>query len=681
MPWVRLHGTKDYVDVPAILEDFPQVKQTFNLVPSLLLQLQDYVNGSAQDTVQRLTMIHASMLSNVDKFAIIQYFFLCNVDKMVLPFPRYRELFERSRSADEAVAFFTEQDWRDLQTWYGLTWIGPVSRRRPEIQALFTKGRDFTEEDKHLVMRVHKEILDEVIPTYKRLWERGQVEISVSPTYHPILPLVCDTFSARESMPNTPLPDRFRFPQDAEHQISNGIDLFAAALGHKPSGMWPSEGSVSDEALSLMVKHGLKWTATDEQILQQTMGSSYYWLDRYFTHTARTATGDISILFRDHNLSDAIGFVYSSWNPFDAAANFRERLLHIRRELIHQRGEESLKYAVVPVILDGENCWEYYEQNGEPFLRHFFRELHEHPELTTITFSEAASMKHSEFSQSFNHIFAGSWINHNFRIWIGHDEDNRAWNLLRAAREMVERKKQEAPMEIVQQALNALYVAEGSDWFWWYGDEHVSANQADFDLLFRWYVQQAYHVFDVEPPQDTYMPVIKSGKSHLIIPQRGAMQPTIDGLVSSEQEWETAGYYDAVLSGGAMHQAADIFKRLYFGQDRTMLYFRCDINRPLLDNEQIEFYFIAPKQVSIKQSPTSLTIQTYVSSGVPTTFPNCSFAYAEVFELSVPRTFLFTPEDRNSDGLYELKLRVHVTSQTGTNIYPTQGALTLTFDP
>ncbi len=679
MPWVRLHGTKDYVDVPAILEDYPGVKQTFNLVPSLLLQLDDYISGSAQDNVQRLTMIPASDLFDADKNAILKNFFLCHVDKMVLPYPRYRELFERSRDGGQATAAFKVEDWRDLQVWYNLTWLGPRSRKRADVQALFAKGRNFSEEDKALLMTIHKQILSEVAPTYKRLYDQGQIEISVSPKFHPILPLLCDTFAARESMPDTPLPDRFKFPQDADHQIQSGIEIFQEALGHRPQGMWPSEGSVSDEALAFMVKNGLKWAATDEQILEGTMGSGYNWLDRYFPHTVQTKSGEISMLFRDHNLSDAIGFIYSNWNPFDAAANFRERLIHIRTELVRQRGEECLKYAVVPVILDGENCWEYYEQNGEPFLRNFFRELSEHPELTTVTCAEAAEVKHPEYSRSFIHIYAGSWINHNFRIWIGHPEDNHAWGLLKAAREMVEQQKRHLPMQTINDAMESLYVAEGSDWFWWYGDEHVSANQADFDLLFRWYVQEAYRICNVSVPDDLFKPVIHSGAWHLIIPQRGAVHPTIDGAVTSEQEWENAGYYDAVLSGGAMHQATDIFKRLYFGQDGNMIYFRCDINRPLRDNEQIEFYFIAPRQVSIKQSPTSLTIQTYFTSGVATTFPNCSFAYAEVFELSVPQSFVFSESDRRKDGTFELKLRVHVTSQSGTNIYPTQGSLELVF--
>jgi hypothetical protein len=251
--------------------------------------------------------------------------------------------------------------------------------------------------------------------------------------------------------------------------------------------------------------------------------------------------------------------------------------------------------------------------------------------------------------------------------------------MLRAARESVERLRTTLPASTVNAALESLYVAEGSDWFWWYGDEHISANQADFDFLFRWYVQQAYHICGIEPPADTYLPIIKSGKSHLIIPQRGAVHPTIDGQVSSEQEWENAGFYDAVMAGGAMHQAADIFKRLYYGQDDKMLYFRCDLHRPLHDNEQVEFYFIAPKQVSIKQSPTSLTIQTYIASGVPTTFPNCSFAYHQVFELSVPRSFVFSEADRRADGTYELKLRIHITSHTGTTMYPSQGSLELEF--
>lgn len=678
MPWVRLHGIKDYVDVPAILEDYPDVRQTFNLVPSLMLQIEDYVNDRAIDSVQRLTLKDASTLTPMDKKEILQQFFLCHVDKMVMPYPQYRTLYERSRNPEEAFTGFSTDDWRDLQVWYNLTWLGPRSRKNAEVQALFTKGVRFSEADKTILMGVQKKILEEIIPTYRRLYDKGQIEISVSPKFHPILPLICDTWAAKESMPDTPLPDRFKFPQDAAYHIKDGIEIFKRLLEHEPQGMWPSEGSVSDEALSLMFQHGIRWAATDEQILQHTMGNDYHWLDRYFPHTVQTRLGPISMLFRDHNLSDAIGFVYSNWNPFDAAANFRERLLHIRNELIQQRGEDSLDTAVVPVILDGENCWEYYDQNGEPFLRHFFRELSENPALTTITCNEAIQTKHATFSRNFIHIYSGSWINHNFRIWIGHHEDNSAWNMLKAARDMVENQKRILPMETIQQALDALYIAEGSDWFWWYGDEHTSANQADFDLLFRWYVQQAYTICKQQIPDDLYKPIISSGKHHLIIPQRGPVKPHVDGKVSSEQEWENAGFYDAVMSGGAMHHATDIFKRIWFGRDQEMLYFRCDINRPLLENEQIELYFIAPKQVAIKQSRTSLTIQTYFASGVPTTFPNCSFAYDSVFELAVPQNFLFgTDKMGTTDNT--LQIRIHVTSQTGTNIYPTQGSLELVF--
>ncbi|MBI3260209.1 MAG: hypothetical protein HYZ54_12165 [Ignavibacteriae bacterium] len=268
LPWVRLHGAKDYYDLPAILNEFPQIKQTFNLVPSLTLQIEEYCSNTTRDRVQILTEIKAKDLTEANKKDIIKSFFLCNQETMVLPYERYCQLYEEAMNIEIAVEKFTPQDWRDIQTWYNLTWIGHLSRGDERVKALFDKGKNFTEKEKLQVLEIHREILEKVLPEMKYLHKQGQIEISVTPLYHPILPLVIDNHSLLEALPNAILPDTaFSRPEDADMQIIRAVEYYQSQFGDNTIGMWPAEGSVSNAALSLMAKNGIKWVATDEGIL------------------------------------------------------------------------------------------------------------------------------------------------------------------------------------------------------------------------------------------------------------------------------------------------------------------------------------------------------------------------------------------------------------------------------
>lgn len=516
LPWVRLHATKDYYDVIAgALERFPQIRQTVNLAPTLIDQLADYTHNGCSDAVLKLSAPEAASLTAHQKRGILQSFFLCNVPRMIDPYPRYAELYgyiNRNPADAAAVAAAVQQmnvqDWLDLQVWYNLTWIGPYSACGDPFARLLRKGAGFTEADKTELLTAGMQLMADVIPSYRRLSDAGQIELSVTPYYHPILPLLCDISSALESLPDATLPAApIQWPEDARWHVGQALDCFQRTFGQAPQGMWPAEGAVSTQALDLIAGAGLRWVATDEGILRRTLGGEYNDLDKYFPYTLNTACGPLRVIFRDNRLSDDIGFVYSSWPAQDAAQDFVNKLLHIRERIIRERGPEALDDALVPVILDGENCWEYYQDNGRPFLEALYSLLSDSPYLHTVTISQALAETARAPHRTLQHIHAGSWINADFAIWMGHHEDITAWEQIAAARTVLTGAAGTITPEQFSQAMGHIYAAQGSDWFWWYGTEHNSPNDADFDALFRWHLLKVYQITGLNPPAILTRPI------------------------------------------------------------------------------------------------------------------------------------------------------------------------------
>lgn len=579
LPWVRLHGAKDYYDLPALLREFPTVRQTINLAPSLMIQIDDYLHHTTKDTVQLLTEIPADELTDEHKKQILALFFLCNQELMTLPYERYRTLHERASRPEIAVAEFTAQDWRDLQTWYNLTWIGHVSRSDKRVQHLFEKGMNFTEQDKQLVLTIHQEIMARILPEMKELRASNQIEISVTPMYHPISPLLISNESAREAMPNCVLPEKqFDGLEDAAIHIRRAQEYYQTTFGELPNGIWPSEGSISMASLDLMVQNGISWAASDEDVLWAST-RDHHWTDKFFPRTVRTPSGDIAMLFRDHALSDAIGFVYSRWDATHAADDFCRRLREIRAGIVERYGEQALAHAVVPVILDGENCWEYYFQNGSYFLRTLYSRLSGN-EFQTVTCSEATE-NHAEFLPPLTSIRAGSWINANFKIWIGHPEDNAAWTMLADARAAVMTKKQHADFTA---AFEHILIAEGSDWCWWYGDDHVSANQRQFDELFRWNIEQAYRTVGLLPPDAVFRSILG---------------------IATESSWSDAHLFEPERTASAMHSIGDVVRKILYRKKITTLEVRIDLSRDLSENERITL--TVQNQFTLEIHSTSVT--------------------------------------------------------------------------
>lgn len=581
LPWVRLHGVKDYLDMLLILQDFPSVKQNFNLVPSLLMQLLDYTENNAQDRHMELTLRHAADLSEQDLVFITENFFLANWENMIKPFPRYYEILTmrgfRYSKTDiyRVIKYFRQEDIRDLQLLFNLAWIDPLFREQDrDLAELVKKGRNYSEEDKQLVISKQIDILRRIVPHYKSMWDSEQIEVSFTPFYHPILPLLCDTDIARVGMPDVNLPQqRFSFPQDADAQIRNALLYSEKLFGRRPDGMWPSEGSVSDEVLAIMRANGVKWAATDEAVLANSLGR----LLRDENGRACDAPAmyrnyrcnDVSLFFRDHKLSDQIGFVYSGWNAHDAVADLMNRLMEIKKCL--PTGENH----IVPIILDGENAWEHFRNDGRDFLSLLYRTLSSDPAFRTVTFSEFIAENGT--GRRLEKIFPGSWINSNFGIWIGHQEDNTSWDYLTQTRMDLNAFEKANPDRNTSEARQHLYAAEGSDWNWWYGDEHCTETAEVFDELYRKSLMAVYKCIGMEPPARLYVPVLSQDRE--VKPAagiRGFIHPQIDGAVTSYFEWHTAAWLDVKQSGGSMHRSESTFVKIYYGFNKDNLYIRLD---------------------------------------------------------------------------------------------------------
>jgi alpha-amylase/alpha-mannosidase (GH57 family) len=658
MPWVRLHGLKDYYDMVAVLEEFPQIHQTFNLVPSLEEQIQDYAENQVYDEHLLLTEKPAVDLTDAEKEKMLKIFFSCNPSTMIHPYRRYHQLRDKRgtdlQGLESKIRDFKTQDFLDLQVWSNLVWIDPIFRGDPLISRLLKKEENFTEEDKAGLIRKQREILGRILPKYKSMQDKGQVEVSFSPYFHPILPLICDTDQARIALPHIQLPEnRFSHPEDAVTHIDRGIKLYEKIFGRKPAGMWPPEGSVSEIIVPLVVKAGIRWIATDEEILYQSLGMKKGAAGEVTTpennplyHAYQIGTGNekLSIIFRDHTLSDLIGFVYSNWDAEAAADDFIRRLHQIRNGI----PEEELSSSVVAIILDGENCWEYYKNDGHDFLSALYTKISDDQQLRTVTVSEFLKTQTQSFSLP--HLFPGSWINHNFRIWIGHPEDNLAWDLLSQTRNaLVDFEKQKGNSEetrrILQQAWKEIYVAEGSDWNWWYGDEHQAEGIEEFDRMFRSHLLYVYELIDGEPPEELYLPIKSKFLNTFFLAPTGYVRPVIDGEKTHYYEWQQAGFYDPRKAGGAMHQTSTVISGIYFGTDDTQLYFRMDpsfsAEEFLRGTYEMVLDILEPSRyrVSLKQG-RGVLLRKIDDKQWQQISAELEFAFSKIAELAIPLSLL-----------------------------------------
>jgi len=570
MPWVRLHATKAYYDMAVLAGRYPGMGLTFNLVPSLLEQLEDYAEG-AVDYELMLSRKAPVELTAEEKEAMLARFFQANHETMIKPLPRYMELLQlrgvhgTRRDIENALRRFAAQDYLDLQVLFNLSWFGFAAREEdPELRKLIRKGRFYTVEDRDYVLSRQHEIITALVPLYRELWESGTVELSASPFYHPILPLLCDTSVAREGMPGCLLPKRpFSHPEDARRQVEAALEYFEEKLGRRPEGMWPSEGSVSPETLEIIRDAGLSWTATDEEILAKSVDG----FDRKRDLYRPWKCSGVAVFFRDRELSDRIGFVYGR-NPAEIAVeDFVGRLNAIA-------SERSGAPRCVSVILDGENPWETFPESGRRFLELLYERLLSEKRLKPVSFS--GFLAENPPAGEIRSIFPGSWIHGNFDTWIGDTEEADGWDALNNARDALVRGESGLSEEEKAEAWREIYRAEGSDWFWWYGEDHTSPNDPEFDRLFRVHLERVYSILGMEPPGEITEPIITKQVVRADAEPTGFVRPVIDGKATTFYEWISAGWVPASGPAGAMSGGPPIVSSLYYGFDPANFYLRMD---------------------------------------------------------------------------------------------------------
>jgi len=592
LPWTRLHALKDYYGMVKLLDEFPNVHQNFNIVPSLMVQIQDYAAGTAQDPFLSVAAKPAKELSEEERRFALQYLFQANPQNLIGRYPRYRELYERFREhgdhPERAERYFQPQDFTDLQVLSQIAWFDEFFLEEKDIAALVAKGHNYSLDDQRSVIAREKELISKVLPAHAEAAKKGSIEISATPFYHPILPLVCDTSIGAVSSPGLPLPQsRFRHPEDAREQLTRGLDMHEKVFGIRPKGVWPSEGSVSEEALAIAHSLGIEWMATDEGVLGRSSGA-YFARDGsgrlpaalgeklYNIHRYENGSAMMHMVFRDHTISDLIGFVYSGMPPANAAQHLIGNIKEAAKPVL-AKGRD----AVVSIILDGENAWEYYPQSGREFLRRFYDGLQREPGLEAVTISEAIA-RHKDFGK-LTSLVPGSWISANFNVWIGAPEDNRAWDYLHQAREFYAQNAARATEAQRKLAFEEILIAEGSDWNWWYGPEHHSANDRDFDELYRKHLSNVYQALGATPPDYLAQPITGAEVRPTFVPQTAYIHPRITGDMVRYFEWMGAAAYTADHRAGAMHGKQFLLDSVYTGIDSTQLYGRLDFKDKVPD--------------------------------------------------------------------------------------------------
>jgi alpha-amylase/alpha-mannosidase (GH57 family) len=624
MPWVFLHAAKDYYEMLALALE-GRARVTFNMVPSLLDQLADYADPAVADAFLVPLRKDPAELNGPEKEALAAQLAMANLENQIRRYPRYFALHKKlaEGNGQNAAAKLKRAEWLDLEVLYLISWTGEITRdESPLVKALAEKGSGYSQEDKLALLGFLHELCARTPVALGAAEEAGRIEISATPYYHPILPLLIDPLSAREAVENIRIPVLERgFGDDAAWHVEHAIARHAEIFGRKPRGFWPSEGSVSTRAVALLAGRGVKWAASDEDVLAASLGHPLTGAARKDLYRPYAFTDEadntIHLFFRDKGLSDLIGFTYASWEPEAAAKDFVGRLHNIVRAC----GPD----VVIPVILDGENAWENYRENGAPFLRALYREVNASGFVEFETFSNLCGD-----APRLTRIHAGSWIYGSFTTWMGHPEKNRAWELLERTRTRFTAVADGLTPEACARAWERLHAAEGSDWFWWLGDDHYTPLAGEFDELFRLQLAEVHKLIGEEPPAELRTPIKKVGRRGLLRDPRDRIRPTLDGRESSFFEWRDAGVFDLGYDAGSMHRTDRLLSQLKFGTDGHKLHLCLEGTKSLAGLTQLGY---------------TLEIIEGASGGACAQIPpppgkEIAAAWGEVVEISIPLKLL-----------------------------------------
>lgn len=583
MPWVRLHAVKDYLDMVLFLEKFPKLKLNFNIVPALLDSIIDYTENGYHDIHSELTASDTEKLTDEEKAFILNNFFSSKFETMIYRSENYKNLYQKRFSKDVAtLEDFSSQELSDLMALFNLVWIDPIHYERyPRLKELWAKQTGYTQEDRIEILNIQKTIIREIIPTYKKYIEEGRIELTTSPYYHAILPILIDIKSSVKSVLTTEgLPASLGMFEDAKFQIKSALDKIEAIFGVRPKGMWPPELCLGPKTLNLLSKEGIKWTISDEGVLANSINFDFirdfkgnlndpYHLLKVYNYQAKD--GEIDVIFRDRSIPNLINFEYAGINPKMAANDLFEKIKMIQNKLLVSPDKTHL----LTIASDCENCWENYQNDGIDFLENIYSLIENDETLETVLISDYIEIEKNK--KPLKKIYSGSWIDKTFQYWIGEPEKNKAWAYLKRTKDDFEAfVKQNKNHPNISAAKRELMIAEGSDWFWWYGEPNNSGQDFIFDYMFRERLKNVYLILGIEYPEYLDKTLITALEVPFKHPKR-LITPRMDGLNSSADDWYNSGSI-SMIDGPVFRENKNVDK-INFGCDKDNIYFRLHVNK------------------------------------------------------------------------------------------------------
>ena len=583
MPWVRLHAVKDYLDMALFLEKFPKLKLNFNIVPALVDAIIDYTENGLTDIHAELSASDAENLTDEEKAFVLNNFFSSKFETMIYRSENYKNLYQKRFSKDIAILEdFSAQEISDLMALFNLVWIDPIHYERyPRLKELWDKQYNYTKEDRLEILGIHLQIMKEIIPTYRKYINEGRIELTTSPYYHAILPILADMKSSvKNTLTTEGLPASLDMLDDAKLQIKKGLDRIEEIFGIRPKGIWPPELCLGPKTLNLLAKEGIKWTISDEGVLANSINFDFvrdfkgnlddpYHLLKVYNY--QTKDSQIDIIFRDRSIPHLINFEYAGINQQMAAGDLYDKIKLIQNKLVVSPDKSHL----LTIALDCENCWENYQNDGIEFLEHFYNSIENDETLDSVLISNY--IEKDEHKKSLKKIHSGSWIDQTFQFWIGESEKNKAWAYLKKTKDDFDEyaKCHKADYKL-NLAKRELLIAEGSDWFWWYGEPNYSGQDFIFDYMYRERLKNVYLALDIKYPEYLDKTLITAVEVPFKHPQRN-ITPRMDGLYKSVDDWYNSGSIS--MLDGPVFRENKIVDKINFGCDKDNIYFRLHVNK------------------------------------------------------------------------------------------------------
>ena len=593
MPWVRLHAVKDYLDMALWAKKFEKLKLNFNFVPVLIDSIIDYGENEAHDIHSRMTVAPTENLNNEDKLFILTNFFDANYQTMILPNPEYHRLYQVVQAAGtDDVSVLTDQEYSDLMALFNLAWMDPSYKTtNADLKRLVKKGKNYTLEDRKLIIEIQREIIRKIIPSIKKLVEKNKIEITTSPYFHPILPILLDYKNIKKNASPDDELLSLKTELDAKLQTKMALDRIEEVFGKRPRGVWPSEQCVNGKTLEMLSNLGVEWSISDEGILANSINFEFehdfkgYLKEPYHllkTYQYKTKTSDIKMIFRDSTIPNLISFEYQNHNPFTTAGDLYDRIKVLQSKILSSPDKEHL----LTIALDGENCWENYLEDGASFLKALYTLITEDESLETVLISEY--LDKAKENKVLNKISSGSWINRNFKLWVDEPVKDLAWAYLRRVRhDFSEYVKREPLNPNIEIARRELFIAEGSDWFWWYGEPNDSGRDNIFDFLFRTHLKNIYRCLGLDTPKYLDFPLSNLSTSKPSKYPLSLITPAIDGKFITREDdiWNSAGCID--IPDGPVLRESKLFDNIRFGNDEENFYLKLHMNKYIRENADL----------------------------------------------------------------------------------------------